>query len=144
MGPDQRKHLADVKLIIKGGRQEVFPLGNAAVDFLKRVIGKGVMYLLILYTGTRYISTHKTFDRAVRKLGLTVNGTKLRFHDLRRVFCTWLLREGVSLDIIRELAGHLDRRTTDQYATLNRMDVRKYLSLLPKIKEPGNEHAVAV
>jgi len=37
-----------VKLIIKGGRQEVFPLGNAAVDFLKRVIGKRAMYLLIL------------------------------------------------------------------------------------------------
>jgi DNA-binding transcriptional MerR regulator len=50
------------------------------------------------------------------------------------VFCTWLLREGVSIDAIRELAGHRDRSTTDRYATLNRMEVSKYLSLLPKIR----------
>ncbi len=137
---------ADVELIIKGGRQETFPLGHSAVEVLKRAIGKrkeGHVFINS-QTGTRYVSIHKTFNRAVSKLGLTVNGTKLQFHDLRRIFCTWLLREGVSLDVIRELAGHLDRRTTDQYATIDRMEARKYLSLLPKINIPDTEYAEVI
>ena len=36
------------------------------------------------------------------------NGTKLRFHDLRHVFATWLHKAGVSLDELRFLLGHKD------------------------------------
>ena len=86
-------------------------------------------------TKTRYVSIHKSFNQAVRKLNLTVNGTKFRFHDLRHVFCTWLLKQGVTIDVIRELVGHRNRSTTDRYATLNRMDLYKYLSYLPEIKD---------
>ena len=86
------------------------------------------------------MNINKTFDRAVRKLGLTVNGTKLRFHDLRHVFGTWLLREGVSLDVLRELLGHRDRDTTDRYATLNRAEAGKFLNLMPRIKRPRSEN----
>ncbi|MBT4484408.1 MAG: tyrosine-type recombinase/integrase [Candidatus Latescibacteria bacterium] len=80
----------------------------------------------------------------MRKLGLKVSITKLRFHDLKHVFCTWLLREGVSIDVIRELAGHLDRRTTDRDATLDRMDMGKYLSHLPEIKTCNRREVKAV
>ncbi len=128
---------AEVDLVIKGGRVETFPLGPAAVDLLNRVINgrtKGYIFINTL-TGTRYVNINKTFDRAVRKVGLTVNGTKLRFHDLRHVFGTWLLKQGVSLDILRELLGHRDRDTTDRYATLNRAEVGKFLKLMPRIKK---------
>jgi len=134
---------AEVDLIIKGGRIETFPLGSAAVDLLKRLVnGRSEGYIFINpKTGTRYTNINKTFDRAVRKLGFTVNGTKLRFHDLRHVFGTWLLREGVSLDVLRELLGHGDRDTTDRYATLNRAEAGKFLHLMPRIKRPrsGND-----
>ena len=131
--------MAEVKLTIKGGRTEVFPLGDRAMALLKRVIGRRKRGYVFVNpkTGTRYVSIHKQFDRVVRLLGLTVNGTKLRFHDLRHVFCTWLLENGVSIDAIRELAGHRQRSTTDRYATLNRMKVGKYLSALPEIERPG-------
>jgi len=84
-------------------------------------------------TNTRYYSIHKTFDRVVRKVGLTVDGTKLRFHDLRHIHATWLLRAGVSLDALRELLGHRDRKTTDRYATFNRMEIGNKLVSMPKI-----------
>jgi len=52
-------------------------------------------------------------------------------------------KEVVSIDFIRELAGHLDRRTTDRYATLNRLEFSRYLSLLPRIKT-GKQYKVKV
>lgn len=137
---------ADVELLLKGGRLERFPLGTQAVGVLKCVIRdreEGFVFINPA-TSKRYISINRTFDRAIRKLKLTVNNTKLRFHDLRHVFCTWLLRKGVSIDAIRELAGHKDRSTTDRYAALNRMELRNYLSLLPEIKSPNHQKNKAI
>ena len=61
----------------------------------------------------------KTLDRAIYKLDLRiVDGRKLCFHDFRRLCATWLLNEGRSLDEVREVLGHADRKTTDRYARL--------------------------
>ncbi len=63
--------------------------------------------------------THRSFDNAVRKLDIKIaTGQKLCFHDLRRLCGTWLLNSGKSLDEVREVLGHSDRATTDQYARL--------------------------
>ena len=85
-------------------------------------------------TGTRYHSIHKTFDKVVRRVGLTVDGTKLRFHDLRHVFATWLLNAGVSLDMLRPLMGHRDRNTTDRYATIDKIVASEALNAMPRIR----------
>ena len=90
--------------------------------------------------GPRYHSIHKTFDRAVRKLGIRIAGDrKLQFHDLRRLCATWLLNRGRSLDEVREVLGHADRRTTDRYARLKVSgDVMDVLpSVSREIKSPG-------
>jgi len=105
----------EVKLIVKGGKKEKFPLGKLAVEVLKRAIGnrKEGYVFLNLQTGKRFYSINRVFDRAVKKIGLTVGDTKLRFHDLRHVFATWLLRGGVNLETIRELMDHKEITTTD-------------------------------
>ncbi|MBW2059833.1 MAG: site-specific integrase [Deltaproteobacteria bacterium] len=124
-------------LVVKGGRREFFPLGNLAVRVLKRAIGKRTAGYVFINprTGDRYRSINKSFDRAVRKLGLLVNGTKLRFHDLRHVFATWLHKEGVTLDVLRSLLGHRQRATTDRYTSFDRMSFGKMLDLMPEISE---------
>ena len=134
----------ETMLSIKGGRTEIFPLGPTAVDLLKRVIGnrKEGYVFINPQTLNRYVSINKTFDRAVRKLGLTVNGTKLRIHDLRHVFATWLHREGVSLDALRPLMGHKNRTTTDRYTTIDRLAAGKLLSYMPRIRNFEKEKAL--
>ncbi len=125
----------EAELVIKGGRTEKFPLYPLAIEVLKRAIGnreKGYVFLNP-HTNTRYYSILKTFDRAVRKTSLTVGGKKLRFHDLRHVFATWLHKSGVSLDIVRLLLGHRDRETTDRYVTYDPMHYRNVLNVIPKI-----------
>ena len=91
----------EVELVVKGGRRELFPLGSAAVEVVKQAIGnrtEGYVFINPV-TGTRYVCIHKTFDRVVRSLGITIsNGTKLRINDLRHVFATWLHKQGVSLE----------------------------------------------
>jgi len=134
----------ETELIVKGGRKEKFPLGELAVEVLKRVIGdrkEGYIFLNPL-TKTRYYSTHKVFNKAVRKIGLTVNGTKFRFHDLRHVFATWLHQAGVSLDILRPLMGHRDRATTDRYATIDRMSIGKVLKVMPRIEQKSQKKSL--
>ena len=132
----------EVKMIVKGRRTVRLPLSANAVEVLSKAIGerKSGYVFLNPRTGDRYKDIHYTFNRAVYKLGLKVGETKLRFHDLRHVFGTWLMGEGVSLDILRKLLGHKDRDTTDRYATLNRAEVGKVLHLMPRIRKPQSEN----
>ena len=143
-------HLCDLpsrgeaELVVKGGRRELFPVGPAALDVLRRAIGdrKEGYVFTNPQTGTRYTSIHKKFNQVVRELGLTAaDGTKLRFHDLRHVFATWLHREGVSLDSLRFLLGHLHRTTTDRYTTVDRVALGDVLSLVPRLGRENDEKA---
>ncbi len=126
-----------VSLIVKGGRPEKFPLSILASALLSRVIGKMASGHVFLNpkTGERYISIHKTFDKAVRKLGIEVNGTKMRFHDLRHWFATYLHDTGgVSLDTVRHLLAHRDRSTTDRYAWVSRLQLGNTLDIIPQLQ----------
>jgi integrase len=130
----------EAELIVKGGRREVFPLAPAAVALLRRVIGRrrdGYVFVNPK-TGSRWCGVNGPFDKAVRELGLTAcDGSKLRSHDLRHVFATWLHRDGVSLDVLRTLLGHRDRATTDRYTSVDRLEVGKVLALMPSLRENG-------
>ena len=98
----------EVDLFVKGGRNETFPLGCQAVGLLRRVINnrKEGYVFISPKSGTRWVSIHKPYNKAVQKLGLkTLESNKLCFHDLRHVFGTWLSEAGVSLDEIRPLMG---------------------------------------
>ncbi len=110
----------EVRLITKGGKAEHKPLGRQAVEVLKRAIeNRKQGYVFVSPKGPRYRAINKTFDRSVRKVSIRiVGGRKLQFHDLRRLCATWLLNRGRSLDEVREILGHADRRTTDRYARL--------------------------
>ena len=134
----------EVELLIKGGRRELFPLSRLAVKVLHRVVGsrKSGYVFINPKTGTRYSSIHKSFNQAVKQLGLTIgDGSKLRFHDLRHVFATWLHREGVSLDNLRSLLGHRDRATTDRYTAVDRISTGRVLSLIPDLRDEKNIEA---
>ena len=131
----------EVELKLKGGKIEVFPIGSQAVSLLKRVIGgrKEGYVFINSRTETRYFFIHKQFNRVVKNLGLKVGDSKLRFHDLRHIFATWLHRKGVSLDVLRPLLGHSNRSTTDRYTTVDLLACGDVLNLMPEIKRKGHK-----
>ncbi len=129
---------AEVELVIKGGRCEVFYISKWAVEVLKKEISsrKSGYVFINPRTRTRFISIKNSFNKAVRSLGLTASdGSKLRFHDLRHVFATRMLKAGLSLDALRPLMGHRDRATTDRYITFNNADKIEYLKLMPPLRK---------
>jgi len=102
----------------KGGDHLVKNVGPQAVKILREAIGNRTEgYVFLSPNNGVYSTIHKTFDRHVRKLGINIAcGRKLCFHDLRRLYATWMLNAGWSLDKVRDALDHKDRSTTDRYA----------------------------
>lgn len=126
----------DVEIIVKGGKRRRKALGVKAAEIIRRNIGTRIEGHVFLNqkTGQRYYSINRSFDRWVRRLGLKVNGTKLRFHDLRHVTASWLNLRGVPLDVIRHVLDHEDRSTTDRYVSLDLLNLGKVMDLIPEIR----------
>ena len=128
---------AEIELEIKGGRFEVFPVCPHAASILRANIGNRKIGYVFLNpkTAKPFKDIHRAFNTAVKELGLMVNGTKLRIHDLRHIVPTWLHQQGIGDDILQQLLGHRDRATTDRYITRNRAAVAGVLSLIPQIRK---------
>jgi len=47
----------------------------------------------------------KRFKKYVRLSGLPDDYT---FHSLRHTFCTWMMKAGVPVPVVQDLAGHAD------------------------------------
>jgi len=60
-----------------------------------------------------YVS--KNFKRYIRKAGLN---DRLHFHSLRHTFASWLVQDGVSIYVVKDLLGHSDVKTTQIYSHL--------------------------
>lgn len=65
-------------------------------------------------TGRPFNNIRKSFLTAVKKAGLT----DLKFHDLRHVFSSNLVRKGVDLYVVQQLLGHSTPKMTQRYAHL--------------------------
>ena len=112
-------NLADRQLALtltKNGKVRYVPLSDYALAWL----GKLTRYVSCPYifvnprTGKRWRNPEKAFKRGAKEAGLEWVG----FHDLRRFrACQWR-RNGVPVDTVRRLLGHVDSRTTD-FAKVN-------------------------
>lgn len=69
-----------------------------------------------LFGSYKLNTLEKKFKAAVRECGLD---HRLRLHDLRHTFASWLVQRGVSLYKVSVLLGHKDLRTTQIYAHLD-------------------------
>lgn len=69
----------------------------------------------------------KNFKKAVSKAGVN---TKVHFHSLRHSFCSNLVQKGVSLYIVKDLAGHQNINTTQNYAHLLPANLHNAVNLL--------------
>jgi integrase len=62
-------------------------------------------------TGTRWVDTKTAWKSLLKKSGVGA----LRFHDLRHTFATRFRRNGGDLEILQEILGHADIKTTLRY-----------------------------
>jgi integrase/recombinase XerC len=114
---DLDRRRATVRVLGKGERERVVPVGEAALgaldDYLA-VRGEGSGPLFRNVRGGRLTtrSAHRIVRRLARAAGIT---RRVSPHTLRHTFATHMLGEGADLRLIQELLGHRRLSTTQRY-----------------------------
>lgn len=117
-----------IRIIGKGNKERLVPLGEEAVDWLIRYMRQGRADLLkgrpcdALFPGNRPAAmTRQTFWYRIKHYALRAGIRKpLSPHTLRHAFATHLLNHGADLRVVQMLLGHSDLSTTQIYTHVAR------------------------
>lgn len=117
-----------VRIIGKGNKERLVPMGEEAVDWLLRYMKEGREELMKghsgddLFPGNRGTAmTRQAFWYRVRHYARRAGlGKHLSPHTLRHAFATHLLNHGADLRVVQMLLGHADLSTTQIYTHVAR------------------------
>lgn len=111
-----------VRVIGKGNKERLVPLGEEALHWLRRYMRDARPALLgphreVLFPSRRgTLMTRQTFWHRIKQLALRAGVQKsLSPHTLRHAFATHLLNHGADLRVVQLLLGHSDLSTTQIY-----------------------------
>jgi len=111
-----------VRVMGKGAKERLVPLGEEAVDWISRYMKerKDASDALFLTSRGRGM-TRQAFWHLIRRYGARVlPGKKLSPHVLRHAFATHLINHGADLRVVQLLLGHADISTTQIYTHVAR------------------------
>jgi integrase/recombinase XerD len=117
-----------VRIVGKGNRERLIPLGEEAVRWLKEFLGGGRNEIL-LDRSTEYLFPTRRGDRMTRQAFWHIIkryarkssiDKELSPHTLRHAFATHLLNHGADLRVVQMLLGHSDLSTTQIYTHVAR------------------------
>ncbi|WLS80881.1 site-specific tyrosine recombinase XerD [Erwinia pyri] len=113
-----------VRVIGKGDKERLVPLGEEAVHWLEHYLEYGRPWLLngqtldVLFPSSRARQmTRQTFWHRIKHYATLagIDSEKLSPHVLRHAFATHLLNHGADLRVVQMLLGHSDLSTTQIY-----------------------------
>jgi integrase/recombinase XerD len=122
-----------VKVFGKGSKERIVPLGQVALDFLRRYLtevrpalsGATRSDFVFLSARKRKIS-RTTLWKLVKKYAARAGMEKrVTPHTFRHSFATHLLEGGADLVVVQELLGHADISTTQIYTHVDREYLRE-------------------
>jgi integrase/recombinase XerD len=117
-----------LRVVGKGDRERLIPLGEEAVRWLREFTGAGRGEILLDRT-TDYLfptrrgdhMTRQAFWHIIKRYARKSNISKdLSPHTLRHAFATHLLNHGADLRVVQMLLGHSDLSTTQIYTHVAR------------------------
>ena len=135
--------LADnvVRVMGKGSKERLVPLGQVAAEWLQRYIATARGELLkqhvsdaIFVTARGAAMTRQMFWTLIKKYAVQVGIPRERIspHVLRHAFATHLLNHGADLRVVQLLLGHADISTTQVYTHV----ARERLKQLHRLHHP--------
>lgn len=124
-----------LKVIGKGSKERLVPLGEEAVSWLIRYLsGARAGWLppprrsdYVFLTARSEPMTRQTFWHLIKKHAIRagINPDSLSPHTLRHAFATHLLNHGADLRVVQMLLGHSDITTTQIYTHVARERLKR-------------------
>jgi integrase/recombinase XerD len=122
-----------VRVIGKGGKERLVPLGDAAMDFLDQYMSGGRGEILgrrqsdaLFVTRRAGPMTRQACWYMIKRYGIAANiQGHLSPHTLRHAFATHLLNHGADLRSVQMLLGHSDLSTTQIYTHVAQERLKK-------------------
>ncbi len=117
-----------VRVIGKGSKERLVPLGEVAVDFLVQYLRDGRPAILkartsdaMFVTPRGAAMTRQAFWALIKRhAARAIPGRSLSPHTLRHAFATHLINHGADLRVVQLLLGHADISTTQIYTHVAR------------------------
>jgi integrase/recombinase XerD len=118
-----------VRVLGKGSKERLVPLGEEAIHWLRRYLESARKELLgqakidaVFVTARRTALTRQAFWQLVKRYApkAGIPRTTLSPHTLRHAFATHLLNHGADLRVVQLLLGHSDITTTTIYTHVAR------------------------
>ncbi len=117
-----------LRVMGKGSKERVLPIGEIAVDWLDQYLTESRPTLISSNSSDAVFSgragkplTRQAFWHAIKKYALAAGiHTHLSPHTLRHAFATHLLNHGADLRVVQMLLGHSDLSTTQIYTHVAR------------------------
>jgi integrase/recombinase XerD len=117
-----------VRVLGKGSKERLVPLGEEAVDWVRRYLGASRGELLghaqseqLFVTRRGGGMTRQAFWNLVKRYGqVAIPDKALSPHVLRHAFATHLINHGADLRVVQMLLGHADISTTQIYTHVAR------------------------
>jgi integrase/recombinase XerD len=123
-----------VRVIGKGSKERLVPLGEEAVEWINRYLGAarpelaGAMRSDAMFLTTRHAPmTRQAFWTLVKRCATKagIPAASLSPHVLRHAFATHLLNHGADLRVVQLLLGHADITTTTIYTHVARERLKR-------------------
>jgi integrase/recombinase XerC len=120
--------LGIIRVLGKGSKERIVPIGKMALDALRdysvevrkkwNLPCKGENPVFLNNRGGRITtrSVARLVEKHLKEVGIPV---KVSPHGLRHTFATHLLNSGADLRVIQEMLGHVSLSTTQRYTHLN-------------------------
>ena len=117
-----------VRVVGKGDRERLVPLGEPAVEWIERYLGQGRSEILgvrpspaLFPTGRGRSMTRQAFWHLIKRYARRADISRdISPHTMRHAFATHLLDHGADLRVIQLLLGHRDISTTQIYTHVAR------------------------
>jgi integrase/recombinase XerD len=142
-----------VRVLGKGGKERIVPVGRQAVEALRRYLARGRPHLDRRHRPELFLNakggplTRAGAFLILRRLaeGAGLDPERVHPHLLRHSFATHLLEGGADLRSVQEMLGHADLGTTELYTHVSDRRRRElYFQAHPHARtQPGERHGSA-
>ncbi len=117
------KRQGAVRVMGKGGKERLVPVGGVALDWLDRYEREALPLLdpearsaALFPSNRKRAMTRQTFWHAIKRYAAIAGiSTSISPHTLRHAFATHLLNHGADLRAVQMMLGHADLSTTQIY-----------------------------